>query len=293
MPPKPPWQISPEAWGIWLRTFRYPPKPLFHYTSAEALLSIISTKRMWATNLEYTNDPTDLKHGEKVVSDALDRAISRCDNQFLCSWLEGFKHTTRQQLEQNDYYAISFCTDGDLLSQWRGYGALGGGFAMGWDPVSKYPELFTPIGVTYNEQLQATVADDIISSHVAQVDGLTEPVGPDELERLKTATGSLGVFFSLFLHGFKHPAFAAEDEFRWVLIAFNHALPKRYRLQFRKFGPIVKPYVEADFARAKLIEVIYGPTSDALTPKWLRAALDAHGFGTARVTPSRVPMRAT
>jgi hypothetical protein len=292
MAPTPPPYVLPEAWNIWLRTFRYPPEVIYHYTSVDALLSILATKRMWATNLLYTNDPTDLTHGERIIGAALDEAMASCSNAFTCKWLDCFKQTTRINLERNDRYSISFCTNGDLLSQWRGYGAAGGGFAMGWDSVSEFPGLPMRVGITYDEQTQQTVVRDIITTHVEHVAGIGSTPDDAEFERLKYATGSLGVYLSLCLSYFKHPAFTAEDEFRWVYEALDHALPEGLQLFFRRFGTIVKPYVEVDFSRGKLIEVIYGPTNDPSTAAWLRSALDRFGFQGTVVKPSSVPMRA-
>lgn len=293
MAPKAPSQVLPEAWEIWNRTFRYPTETLYHYTSADALLSILTAKSMWATNLLYTSDPTDLIHGENVVRDALDTAIATYTDDFTREWLDGFKHTTRLHLEQNDFYSISFCTEGDLLSQWRAYGTAGGGFSMGWNPVSHFPGDPFRVGVTYDRTLQTEVALAVIQRHAREVQGLTYQVTEPEYERVSRATGSLGVFLSMCLYSFKHPAFASEDEFRWVYPSYDHQLPSGVQLQFRRFESIVKPYIEVDFSKADLVEIIFGPTADPSTAKWLKAALDTHGFASTGIRPSLVPMRPT
>jgi hypothetical protein len=145
--------------------------------------------------------------------------------------------------------------------------------------------------VTYDEALQADVVAEIIQLHVDHIAGIGWKPSDSDLARLKTATGSLGVFFSLSLYTFKHPAFAAEDEFRWVYSSLDHDLPNDMPLKFRRLGSVVKPFVEVDFSRARLVEVIYGPTVDPLTPKWLRSALDTFGFRKTTIRPSGVPMR--
>jgi hypothetical protein len=210
----------------------------------------------------------------------------------VCEWLDGFKHTTRKQLERNDHYAISFCTNGDLLSQWRTYGALGGGFAMGWSPVSDFPEFPYRVGVTYDQGLQAEVAREIIAKHVEHIAGIGWNADAADVSRLTFATGSLGVFFAFMLHNFKHPAFVSEDEFRWVYSALDHKHPAGLRRLFRRLGGMIKPYVEVDFSKATLVEVIYGPATDPLTAKWLRSALDSFRYESTVVKQSSVPMRA-
>ncbi len=39
-----------------------PATMLFHYTSSRGLLGILQEGRLWATNLEFLNDPTELTH---------------------------------------------------------------------------------------------------------------------------------------------------------------------------------------------------------------------------------------
>lgn len=133
----------------------------------------------------------------------------------------------------------------------------------------------------------------MIQRHAREVQGLTYQVTESEFERVKRATGSLGVFLSMCLYSFKHPAFVSEDEFRWVYPSYDHELPSGVHRHFRRFRSIVKPYIEVDFSKADLVRVIYGPTTDPSTAKWLRAALDTHGFTGTAIEPSSVPMRAT
>jgi hypothetical protein len=163
---------------------------------------------------------------------------------------------------------------------------------MGWNPVSEFPEHPDRVGITYDEHLQAEVARQIVAKHVEHIAGVGWNPSEADLGRLTFATGSLGVFFAFMLHNFKHSAFASEDEFRWVYSALDHAHPAGLQRLFRRFGSTVKPYVEVDFSKATLVEVIYGPATDPLTPKWLRSALDSHGFESTKVKASSVPMRA-
>ncbi|HEV7242721.1 MAG TPA: DUF2971 domain-containing protein [Thermoanaerobaculia bacterium] len=283
------------AWKNYVVQSPKPDGPLYHYTTADALLNILRARSLWATNLLFTNDPTELSYAESLITRALDDAISACrlsgDSQ-RCEWLDGFKLSTRRQLERNTWYSVSFCADGDLLPQWRSYGARGGGFAIGWSPVSVLPDNPIRVGIEYEPKRQRDVVDQTIRYHLDHVADHPDIAAPDALDDLTFATGSLGVFFSMFLYGFKHRAFEQEREFRFVYPGFDMNAPEGKALHFRDFGGTIKPYIEADFAQAELLEIVYGPTANAgLTERWLQMALDAYSFKGVKVRPSEVPMR--
>jgi len=127
----------------WSRLHAKRPRLLYHYTDAQGLLGMLKTHRLWATNRRFMNDPTEAEYAATVirnivkgrdaeshlaaivankkrrqmVSDRVTKAI----NQIL-AWY----------VDDDEHYLICFCENGDLLSQWRGYGSVGGGYAVGF-----------------------------------------------------------------------------------------------------------------------------------------------------------------
>lgn len=287
--------VLPQAWQAWQDFAPKPGSVIYHYTTPDALISILSSRRMWATNLLFTNDPSELVYAESVITECLDEVIADCSAKSdtnRCKWLDGFKLTTRRQRERNDWYSVSFCGSGDLLPQWRTYGALGGGLAMGWSTGSELPELPVRVGIEYDSSRQKQMVRDIIRHHLAHVEAFVDITKPEARVALEHATGSLGVFFSVFLYSFKHEAFEQEREFRFVYPAFGSHLPEGKELLFRRFDSIVKPYIEVDFGAAELREIVYGPTGNsALTERWLRLALDSAGLERVTIRRSAIPMR--
>jgi hypothetical protein len=49
----------------------HPPKTLYHYTSAEVLMSIAVSRAIWASDLRYMSDASELAYAEDVFSTAL------------------------------------------------------------------------------------------------------------------------------------------------------------------------------------------------------------------------------
>lgn len=73
----------------------------YHYTSLPKLFNILENDCLWASNIRFSNDETEVK----MLND-----------------------------DKHDDYVVCFCKNGDQLSQWRGYCAEGGaaiGFHIG------------------------------------------------------------------------------------------------------------------------------------------------------------------
>jgi hypothetical protein len=96
---------------------------LFHYTNAAGLLGILQTHRLWATNLRYLNDLSEMDYSTPLIQAAVaDRFDSDTAEQFI-QGLQNFD-------EHTGHYVVCFSDGGDVLSQWRHY-AESGGYAIG------------------------------------------------------------------------------------------------------------------------------------------------------------------
>ncbi|SON61355.1 hypothetical protein MSIMFI_02860 [Mycobacterium simulans] len=134
------------------------PDVLFHYTDAAGLIGIIGrsdppdpwTKELSfegaltlrASDVLYLNDKAELRFGAEVMTAELEAwSDSRDDaSQLISSALLRLAEELREDRIEIDWatlksrlaiHAACFCETGDLLSQWRGYGANGGGYAIG------------------------------------------------------------------------------------------------------------------------------------------------------------------
>jgi hypothetical protein len=108
------------------------PEVLYHYRGQDGLLSIIDTAELWATKIQYMNDATEFNIALSMARQILDHMIGETlvltpvkAHVQLRDSLAG--------IEAINIFAACFCENGDLLSQWRGYAASGGGSAIGFD----------------------------------------------------------------------------------------------------------------------------------------------------------------
>src|SRR5205823_7132069 len=60
----------------WKRQYPKLPDTLYHYTSADGLVGMLDTGRIWATHAAFMNDPTELQYAAAVIGEALD-AVER------------------------------------------------------------------------------------------------------------------------------------------------------------------------------------------------------------------------
>ena len=102
------------------------PDTLYHYTSAAGLHGILSHKNLWASNVLFMNDASEVVYGRQVVARMLG---PRRDKIPICGAFTGDRLFGLG--ESWNIYVACFCENSDLLSQWRGYGVEGGGYCMG------------------------------------------------------------------------------------------------------------------------------------------------------------------
>ncbi len=75
------------------------PKSLYHYTSLEALVSIVQSKRLGASNIRFLNDRTEsLRLKESVVEVLRKRASSSEDQEIVSTIVDLIqKHSARSE----------------------------------------------------------------------------------------------------------------------------------------------------------------------------------------------------
>ena len=100
---------------------------LFHYCSNAAMISIISNKEIWATELALSNDLLEGKWIREAFSDyCKDEGISASDQNELLRHLDVV-------IAMAGYAGFCMSEEGDLLSQWRAYAENGAGVSVGFN----------------------------------------------------------------------------------------------------------------------------------------------------------------
>jgi len=111
------------------------PRLIYHYTNVDTLVKIIENQELWLFSCLGMNDLYDTVWYEKTVVNWLKQKNKTEDcfgTDIITSICEAA--LTKVYLERRWPFAICFCSQGDLLSQWRAYGKDGKGVSIGFDP---------------------------------------------------------------------------------------------------------------------------------------------------------------
>ena len=202
---------------------------IYHYTNSAGLKGILEERVFWATKSSFLNDPTEVLHAVDVVVRALRERSQGSDQEAAIATvvLEKIKAPV------SDVYVSSFCQDGDLLSQWRGYGAFGEGFALGFSfPPGKAPpiQMAWLIEVLYDEQPLIDAVDEILSIFADYVAKSSRRLAIEDVVDLFPETRHV-----LWL-AFKNPAYREEREVR--LLALRPSKPEHRDKDAERFGKV-------------------------------------------------------
>jgi len=120
----------------------------YHYTNTEGLVGILNSQELWLTDSKFLNDPSEKQHGlliselanlnvwntlmsEVIASIEKEEQPDKSALHFLDESIKRHKEFAEKEYMASTYL-MSFCEDGDLLSQWKGYSNYGKGFSIGF-----------------------------------------------------------------------------------------------------------------------------------------------------------------
>jgi hypothetical protein len=281
-----PRNAAQEAMHWFIAQHPWPNDVMYHYTSKEALQNIVSTKRMWATDLRKMNDPRELRHGRDLIDQRIKAAVRKLRNPLKETFLRTVQRLFGTLMaDRSTSFSISFSEHPDLPHQWRDYAADGQGFALGWSIDSYCPEIPLRMWVTYDRQKQRDVLDGLIDFHLTWIrDAVADGLAPDEA--FSEAGLSLARYLDVVMQTFKSQKWSIESEFRYVYRYFRGYEPAGQIFKTRFAQGVEKQYIEADFCQVELRRVIIGPRTDMKAAEpWLRKLLDENGYFSTAIVP--------
>jgi len=238
--------------------------PLHHYTSFEALLSIVQTKVLWATNVHYLNDASESELGLEIMSQIAAEARKTSegvDLEFLTFFLEWL---TGSVFESASVYVLCFSEAHDQLSQWRGYTAHGRGICLSIDSTLLV-ERMQALGWTfqhcrYNRTSQLAWAEAILS-RMRRESASNRPKIEDKAERFDAVIRNCLSDLLQVAATIKNEAFAEEREVRFISPMIDIA---DKRIAYRAGRTTLIPYVQFQLAEGEdplaIHEIMIGPS---------------------------------
>lgn len=275
------------------------PTRLFHYTSLNGLHGIVKSKSLWLTKAAYLNDKSELKHAIAIFQHEAQRAACNASESDIRELIL----TASRQLEsfrQTNICIASFCEDGDLLSQWRGYGSSGPGVALGFSGKalarvngSGWARLFRCV---YNHHEHNQIIQDLIQILVNSYKVAVKGVAAEGRAALRE--NLIGYFNTTFLQVapvLKSTYFSAEREWRIVTLP-RSSTDTRFRALVSDAR--ICQYYAYEFERAPsgsydfLPSVVIGPASEAdLVGGAVWTLCTKSNVGLHQVSYSQIPFR--
>ena len=283
-----------------------PPRPgglIYHYTGLEGLQGILDKKQLWATDVEYLNDTGEATFGRQKLNELLAMEATyrfprpEALNVFEVAWRSITSDGQR-------LFVACFCTDGDLLSQWRGYGR--GGYSIGFDRVilhqlgSSTPAAgFFLRDMLYAQDVQQSkvtaIVDQFIANAPPQVHGAPHgTVDPmDAVHAIMPWAFAYADDLYQLEYEFKHPAFQEEHEVRAIHQFLSNSTTE---IKVRPSSLGLAPYACLDIGNnpttTAIREIFVGPAPHQ--DEACRAVSDLlrwHGLPGVEVRPSTIPFR--
>lgn len=284
-----------------------PPEVLYHYTTAAGLHGILRDQELWATNVLYMNDSSELTDAIAIFRNVLDEE-RKGHSEANGLWLVINRLAENLTRFPMDYFVCCFCKGDDVLSQWRGYGSQGG-YCLEFRTPDLAARSAGPAcrlrGVEYDDDRKAQRLRKrirIVLNHLRNAAGQLNPDNTADAQMLNQFTLRIvGLFAGIFCE-MKNRAFAAEEE--WRLICMQPSVLLGYQkdilrpVQFRISNSIIVPFVklswprENDIPTLPVAKVRSGPgPRPELSQRVVHDLLACTGFRDVAVEGSNVPLR--
>ncbi|EOQ98272.1 PF11185 family protein [Leptospira wolbachii serovar Codice str. CDC] len=214
------------------------PKEIYHYTDINGVKGILESRRIWASDVRYLNDPSETTYFHNLIKEKI-------ENSKLTGILEELLNTTRKFIEQHHSeaprFVTSFCIEKDLLSQWRYYSKESIGYMIAFDTMSLLKGIKNPLffyTVIYNRKDQDTLINKLIESaeEILNSNNITK-------EFLDDFKMSFIVALLMTMLIIKHPDYSEEKEARITytkLYDRNMELDTKFRINQGMFVPYIE-----------------------------------------------------
>ena len=291
-------------------SFAQAPETLYHYTTLQGLISIITSQRIWATDYRYLNDTSEATHLWLMLERRL-RTFYEEGREYKDIDLPALIEQVRDAaLAENKsvQFVASFSEARDSLSQWRAYSKGNPGVAIGFNSKALNTQwVYNPKGEPHwtGHQFQRVMyisdkADAVFDRALEQL--LAKPSSQMYMRNKELPFArEFAIWLSLFQIRFKHDAFKEERE--WRLSFQRHEKPMRHQ-QFRAGKSTLIPYIEAELNKginneplvqdgeSWINEIVIGPSvNTTLTAMSVKQFLLANDLADVQIAASEIPYR--
>ena len=243
-------RLSAELHEMWLAEHsvqdRERPGIIYHYTTTRGLIGIIESNEFWATDLNYMSDASELSYARQLIRSVIEPLRANAGAPPVRILFERASRILDPSYRM--YYGVCFCEEKDLLSQWRAYGAQGGGFAVGLKADEIGLSSDVPIclrKVIYDPDRQSRLVEATLTRTgelLLELAPNEEPAGAEQV--IPIVVHFLEDHLAEFTFTFKNPVFQEEKEWRVVLPILPYEVSDAWRAaRFRDSDGLLVPFV--------------------------------------------------
>jgi len=165
------------------------PKTLWHYTDVRAMLSILESGRMRATDALFMNDKEDFIHARKIVVNEAEKLFEDGESPVVRKWcietVNRFFNAGAVSDEQMQVFVVSLTAHTDSLCQWDRYADSSKGVALGFDLTDLRPNVEIDTLVTfapciYEEEKKVSLIRESLHAFSEELIKISNDVGNPE-----------------------------------------------------------------------------------------------------------------
>ena len=284
-------------------TFARPlPPEVWHYTSADGLIGVLKSGKIWSTQIACLNDTLEQRYFGNLVHAAVRLWRSQNTDPTNAVMLRiADDALANTDVTAAGYFVACFSEVEDDLGQWRGYGGGECGYAIGFrydgilEAIKTRPgTLLLPMN--YDEKTQTFLVADVL--RIAQVyflDGLKRGL-PDVEKWARDFLFAFAAELEIFACIIKHPKFSGEAE-RRITTLFQAG--EHQALEFRQKRTLLARHLPLDLTiaahdgkRLPITRIYVGPgPAQQVSRVGVGDLLLKCGYQNITVEMSKVPYR--
>jgi Protein of unknown function (DUF2971) len=285
---------------------------IWHYTTGDALLSIVESGALYATQVSCLNDSTEVLYGEKLLRDAfIDIQTQNTKSREEAFILERIikniaEEPTTPTNIPSPFFVTCFSKEKDDLSQWRAYSGGENGYAIAFLAGAFFNRGSLVVRVNYEKDQHKEVAKKVANATLQFFkEGIdARPASGIDNTALMEAwanefLATWQALISRLAPMVKDPAFRGENEYRIVHELQGHEFSKlrlrqKQTLMSRHLPLVFPPPNSATQSdMLPIMEVMVGPgRHKEISRVSVDTALRQKGY-TVPVTMSSIPFQMT
>ena len=280
---------------------------IYHYTSPEGLLNILTTKKLWFSDIQYMNDESEITYTFKLLTDILHTLEERIDTSFYSEIVKYIEKRTKlptsftNYINRDSFFVACFSTEQDELSLWNYYTKTGNmaGYNIGFNIRLFIKEIKDQLKVMHHfiygkticekEKQMEYIQEAILEYNVVYSNMKTQK---DKQNTLKSFWGLIHIF-SLF---FKTESFKNENEYRFVITEYTYILHRDNDRAFQITNiiqnGIIIPCIEVSFSKDVVSLITTSPTiKQDYYKAGVESLLHQNEYHQTKVEISKIPLR--